>query len=409
MISRAASAGKLAIENGFPVRVAPFPPWPSYSDEEIWTVRAVLGSGHVNYWTGRECISFEEEYAASTDRRYGIAVANGTVALELALRAIEIGPGDEVIVTPRSFFASASTVVQRGATPIFADVDPDSQNITAEGIRAAVTPRTRAVVVVHLAGWPCDMESICAAVSEHGLDLIEDCAQAHGARYQGRPVGSFGKVGVFSFCQDKIISTGGEGGLLVTDDENVWDRAWSFKDHGKSFALVHGDRESPGFRWLHHSIGSNYRMTEMQAAIGRIQLRSLNASVIARRNNAQQLSDCFSRLPLLRVTTPPEHIDHSYYKYYAFVRPERLASGWTRDRLIEAVAAEGVPVFSGSCPEIYLEKAFADLGYQPDRRLEVARELGETSLMFPVHPTLQATDIGDICEAVTKVATVAVR
>lgn len=386
-----------------------FPPWPSFTEEEAKAVRDVLLSNKVNYWTGEEGRAFEKEFAAGVGARYAVALANGTVALDLALKVLGIGPGDEVVVTPRTFLASASCIVNAGAIPVFAEVDADSQNITAETIREVLTPRTRAVICVHLAGWPCEMDGIMKLAKERGLYVIEDCAQAHGAKYRGRSVGTIGHLGAWSFCQDKIMTTGGEGGMLTTNDEALWSRAWSFKDHGKSWDAVYLKKHPPGFRWLHESFGTNWRLTEMQSAIGRIQLRKLPLWLEERRKNASILSRCFSRIPSLRVTEPPAGIEHAYYKYYVFIRPEMLKRDWSRDKMIDAINAEGIPCFAGSCSEVYLEKAFDRNGFRPGRRLEVARKLGETSLMFLVHPTLGKTDLLNTCHAVEKILSHAAR
>ncbi len=379
-----------------------FPSWPYFEADEIEAAASVLRSGKVNYWTGDSGRRFEDEFAAYVGCGHAVALSNGTVALELALHALGVGPEDEVITTSRTFIASASCAVMRGARPVLADVDRDSQNITAETIRAALSPRTRAIVAVHLAGWPCDMDPILRLAGEHGLKVVEDCAQALGATYKGRPVGSMGDAAAFSFCQDKIMTTGGEGGMLATHNEAVWKRAWGFKDHGKSYDAVHRRAHPPGFRWLHESFGTNWRMTEMQSAIGRVALRKVAAWVETRRRNAAILTDSFANIPALRVAVPPADIRHSYYKYYAFVRPERLREGWDRDRIIQAVTAGGVPCFSGSCSEIYLEKAFP-AAWRPKDRLAVARELGETSLMFLVHPTLDEKHMRAACNVVEKI------
>jgi dTDP-4-amino-4,6-dideoxygalactose transaminase len=397
---------QLALEGATPIRTTEFTSWPHFEPDEIAVAMRVLESGKVNYWTGEEGRRFEEEFAAQAGCKYGIAVANGTVALELALHALGIGPGDEVIVPSRTFIATASCAVMRGAKPILADVHPDSQNLTAETIRPVLTTRTRAIIAVHLAGWPCDMDPIVALAREHGLRVIEDCAQCHGATYKGRPVGSLGDVAAFSFCQDKIITTGGEGGMLITNDEAVWERAWSYKDHGKSYEAAFGRQHPPGFRWLHESFGTNWRLTEMQSALGRTLLQKLPRFVELRRRNAAILTKRFSTIPALRITIPPPEIGHSYYKYYAFVRRESLRDEWTRDRILAAITAEGIPCFSGSCSEIYLEKAFTP-EMRPSQRLEVARDLGQTSLMFLVHPTLSETDMMDTCNAVEQVFQVA--
>lgn len=391
-----------------PVRSTPFSPWPVFGEEEIEAVSAVLRTGRVNYWTGQQVRRFEEEFADLVQCRHAVAVANGTVALESALHATGIGPGDDVIVPCRSFVASAGCCVMRGARPVFADVDPLSQNVTVDTIRQALTPKTKAIIAVHLAGWPCEMDPILDLAREQGLVVIEDCAQAHGATYKGRPVGSLGHVAAFSFCQDKILTTGGEGGMLTTNDDAAWEKAWSFKDHGKSWAAVRQPNPEGVFKWLHESFGTNWRMTEMQAAIGRVLLGKLPAWLETRREHAATLTQHLSRLSALRLTVPPPHVGHSYYKYYAFLRPERLRPGWSRDRFVRALRREGIPCGSGVCPEIYLEGAFAGRPqFRPGARLPVARQLGETSLMFLVHPTLSKRDLMDTCQAVEKVLRVA--
>lgn len=383
-------------------------PWPCFTEEEADAVRRVLLSNKVNYWTGEECRSFEREFAAWAGTRYAVALGNGTLALDVALRALGIGAGDEVIVPPRTFMATASAVVQAGAVPVFADVDIESGNITADTITRVLSPRTRAVICVHLAGWPCDMDPIMDLARRHRLMVIEDCAQAHGARYKGRSVGSIGDVGAWSFCQDKIMTTGGEGGMVTTDREDLWRAMWSLKDHGKSWEAVYERAHPPGFRWVHDSFGHNWRMTEIQATIGRIQLRRMAGWTAARAANAERLAaflrpyagpNGFLRLP----AGPGESGVHGWYRFCALVRPENLPAGWSRDRLVAAIAAHGMPCLQGSCSEIYLEKAFEGTGWRPSERLPVARLLGETSLTLLVHPTLTDGDfshIGRVLQAV---------
>ena len=381
----------------------PFPPWPCFGDDEIKAVERVLRSGNVNQWTGSEVMRFEKECADFVGVKYAVALTNGSVALELALKTLGIGAGDEVIVTCYTFIASASAVVMRGAIPVMADINPDTLNISADTVRAVISPRTRAIIVVHLAGMPCDMEPILDLAGEYDLKVIEDCAQAHGATYKGRPVGLLGDVAAFSFCQDKIMTTGGEGGMLTTNDKAIWEKAWSYKDHGKNYGSVYHKEHPPGFRWLHDSFGTNWRMTEMQAAIGRVQLRKMPEWTAIRRRNAAMLTVGFAKMPSLRILNVPTEFGHAYYKYYVFVRPEKLREGWDRDRIMNAVTAEGIPCFSGSCSEIYLEKAFVKAGIGPGKRLPAARKAGETSLMFWVHPTLGANEMQDTCRAVEKV------
>ncbi|MEC4168675.1 DegT/DnrJ/EryC1/StrS aminotransferase family protein [Pseudomonas sp. MS-1(2024)] len=385
----------------------PFSPWPSFTEEEAEAARDVILSNKVNYWTGQETRSFEKEFAEWSGTDYAVALANGTVALDLALKALGIGAGDEVIVTSRTFLASVSSIVNAGAIPVFADVDLDSQNFSAQTIQAVLTPRTKALICVHLAGWPCDMDPIMALANEYGLKVIEDCAQAHGAHYKGRPVGSIGHIGAWSFCQDKIMTTGGEGGMVTTNDRQLWADMWAYKDHGKSWEAVYEREHAPGFRWLHESFGTNWRMLEVQAVIGRIQLRRMQDWHRARLNNAQSIWKAARQLPALRVPVLPDDAVHAAYKCYVFVRPDCLKSDWSRDRILNEISARGVPAFAGSCSEVYLEKAFDNTDWRPVQRLVNARELGETSMMFMVHPTLTAQEIALTCKVISEVVQLA--
>ncbi|TAJ60726.1 DegT/DnrJ/EryC1/StrS aminotransferase family protein [Variovorax sp.] len=385
----------------------PFSPWPSFTTEEADAVQRVILSNKVNYWTGQECREFEKEFAAWTGTSHALALANGTLALDVILKGMSIGPGDEVIVTPRTFIASVSCVVNAGATPVFADVDAQSGNLSAETISRVITPRTKAVICVHLGGWPCDMDPIMALASKHGFKVIEDCAQAHGARYKGRAVGSIGHAGAWSFCQDKIMTTGGEGGMVTTNDEALWRAMWEFKDHGKSYEAVYERKHPPGFRWLHESFGTNWRMLEIQAVIGRIQLQRMADWTAVRTRHAKALWDAARPHTTVRVPEFENHEEagsvHAHYKCYLYVRPERLTQGWTRDRIIDAIQDGGVPCYQGSCSEVYLERAFDGTGWRPPQPLPEARALGETSLMFLVHPTLTPREIDGSCKVISQV------
>ncbi len=398
---------RLAIDGGRPVRTAPLPGWPHFAADEVEAAAAVLRSGKVNYWTGEAGRQFEREFAAFIDCKHAVAFANGTLALEAAVCALGIGPGDEVIVPSRTFIASASCIVMRGATPVMADVDRDSGTLTAATLRRALSPRSRALIAVHLGGWPCDMDPILAVAREHTLKVIEDCAQSLGASYKGHPTGTLGDIAAFSFCQDKIITTGGEGGMVTTNDPKLADRVWSFKDHGKSYDACYNRQHPPGFRWLHESFGTNGRMTEMQSALGRAALPKVPEYIRARRRNAQLLIDRLRRIPALRIPAPGRDLSCAWYRLYAYVDPKRFAPGWDRSRLLDALAAEGVPCQVGSCSEIYLEKAFPP-ALRPADRLPVARELGDSSLAFLVHPTLTEPDMDDVASAVEKVMAIAV-
>jgi hypothetical protein len=361
----------------------------------------------VNYWTGEEGRQFELEFASYVGCRRALAVANGTVALELALWACGID-GGEVVVPARTFVATASAARMRGAVPVFADVDRDSGCLTAETVEAVITPRTRAVIAVHIAGWPCEIDELVSLCRARGVVLIEDCAQAHGATYKGREVGSFGDAAAFSFCQDKIMTTAGEGGMLVTDDEELWRRAWSIKDHGKNWARTQHADHAPGFRWLHDGLGTNWRLSEVQSAVGRVQLRKLDRWLAYRRELARRFDDRFAAVQGLRVPAVPEHSRHARYRYYVYVQPEALASGWSRDRILNAAIDAGLQVSVGSCSEIYLEDAFP-ASMKPQHPAAVARELGATSLALLVDPTITEDEVERTCEELAAIMRDAIR
>ncbi|MDC9511486.1 DegT/DnrJ/EryC1/StrS family aminotransferase [Pseudoalteromonas sp. Angola-4] len=385
----------------------PFSPWPSFTQQEADAVSRVVLSNKVNYWTGTEGREFEKEFATWADSEYAIALGNGTLALDIALKALNIGPGDEVITTPRTFLASASSIVTAGAAPVFADVDLNSQAITAQTIKAVLTAKTKAVIVVHLAGMPAEMDEIMALSKEYGFYVIEDCAQAHGAKYKGKSVGSIGHVGAWSFCQDKIMTTGGEGGMVTTNSKELWSTMWSYKDHGKSFDAIYNREHPPGFRWLHESFGTNWRMTEMQAAIGRIQLTRMSDWTAKRQTYAAALDKAANEFECVRLVTVPNYSEHAEYKHYMFIRPEYLAQGWDRDRIVNEIVERGVPCFQGSCSEVYLEKAFDDTSWRPEKRLPNAVELGETSIMFLVHPTLTEAEVAKTAQVMKEVFSMA--
>lgn len=373
--------------------------WPYYDEDEIAAATAVLRSGRVNQWTGDRVRTFERVLADYCGVKHAIALANGSLALELALRAFGIGPSDEVIVTSRSFIASASCVDLVGAKPVFADIDPVSQNISAATIAPLITSRTKAIIPVHLAGWPCDMQPILDLAQRHNLFVIEDCAQAIGATIDGRRVGSFGHASVFSFCQDKIITTGGEGGALLVNDEALWRFAWSYKDHGKDWDKATARAAGTNYRWLHTQVGTNWRMTEMQAAIGIVQMGKLDAWLAQRNLLARTWIDQLQRLDCLELPMPAANVRHGWYKFCVFVRPERLVPGMGRDELLSLLSQNGVRAFFGSCPEIYREGAYA---HRRQERLKVAQRLGETSLMFEVHPTLRQETVHKAAQRVVE-------
>lgn len=378
-------------------------PWPCFTQEEQDAISKVLLSNKVNYWTGQECREFEKEFAAFAQCKYAVALANGTVALDVALKALGIGHGDDVVVTSRTFLASASSIVTAGANPIFADVELDSQGISRSTIETVLTRNTKAIICVHLAGWMCDMDPIMQLAQEKNLYVIEDCAQAHGAMYKGRSAGSIGHIGAWSFCQDKIMTTGGEGGMVTTNDEQLWNKMWSYKDHGKSYDSVYHKQHPPGFRWVHDSFGTNWRMMEIQAAIGRIQLTRMPDWTAKRQANMERIWQAFEQSPYFTVYRPSSNYVHAAYKCYVQVNSDKLPENWSRDKIMEAINSLGIPCYSGSCSEVYLEHAFDDTPWRPAQRLPNAKKLGEESLMFLVHPTLTKQDMNRTVAAIEQV------
>ena len=403
MSAKFAAFDRLARDGGAPVRTRPFAPWPDFDEEMIGAVTDVLRSGRANYWTGQETREFETQFAEFVGVDHAVAVTNGTLALELALVALDIQPGDQVIVPPRTFIATASAVCMRGATPIFADIDPVSGNLTVETISAAITEKTKAIIAVHAAGWPCEMPGIMQLANHYGIKVIEDCAQAHGCTYDGQHVGSFGHISAFSFCQDKIMTTGGEGGMVVTNDKQLWSKAWSFKDHGKDWEAVYERQHDTVFKWLHESIGTNWRMTELAGAIGKLALKRLPDWVESRRQNSAVLNAGLAAIDGLEVLSPADNCHHSYYKYYVNVSANKLTSEFSRDEIVRCLQQEGIPCGSGLCCEIYKEKAIADSPFALVEPLPTAKDFGERSIMFMVHPTLEKSDMEDIITGCQKV------
>ena len=381
-------------------------PWPVFSKEEINKVSQILSSGKVNYWTGMEGKCFESEFAKNADSKYGIVMANGTLALTAAYSAIGLTEGDELITTSRTFIATSSAAVLLGAKPIFADIDLDSGCITPKEIEPLITSRTKAISVVHLGGWPAKIQEICEIAKAYNLYVIEDCSQAHGAKIKvdnnWKSVGSFGDVATWSFCQDKIITTGGEGGIVSTSNEKIKDFCWSIKDHGKTLKAIKLQEKTEGFKWLHDGFGSNYRLSEMQSAIGRIQLRKLEEWNKIRSFNAEILYSYLKNIDAVRLPYVGKNINHAWYKFYCYLDFEVLSSDWDRNRIIKTINDYGYPAFSGSCSEIYLEKCFKKLSSNYER-LKNARELGATSLMLLVHPSISKEQIIKYSEVVRDV------
>ena len=371
--------------------------WPKYSSEEINAVVNVLTNGRGNYWSGNEGKLFEKEFSQWSGAKYSISVSNGTIALEAALKSLDIGLKDEVIVTSRTYVASASAISLIGATPVFVDVDLDSQNIDIESIKAAITKRTKAIICVHLAGWPCDMNALMEISEAHNIFVIEDCSQAHGAKYNNKSVGTFGHVGTWSFCHDKIMSTGGEGGMITTSSKNILKKILSYRDHGRDFDIKLNNNNK--FQWIRGSIGTNARLTEMQSAIGRIQLQSVDSWVETRRKNLDKIWNAVRNIKGFRVPVVPINVYHAAYKCYVFVQPKLLKPECDRDWIVEELNKRNVESFTGSCPEVYLEKAFPPT----TARMKNSKELGDTSIMFKVDQTVDDRDFDKIIETLHEV------
>ena len=378
------------------------PKWPFYNNEEIEAAKNVLISGKVNYWTGNETKSFEKNFSDFTGTKYSIALANGSVALTSAYLSLDLKKGDEIITSPRTFVATASSAAIFGAIPIFADVDKETGCITSKTIEPLINNKTKAISVVHLGGWPADMISICNLAESYGIPIVEDCAQAHGAKIlynnQFKSVGGFGDVSAWSFCQDKIISTAGEGGMITTNDKKKWEFIWSLKDHGKNYNLVNEKVNNVGFRWLHESIGTNLRITEVQSAIGKIQLKNIEKTTKQREKNALYLISRLKQFSSLRIPIPSSNIKHAWYRLYVYLKNNYVSSEWNRDRIIHEINLLGYPAFSGSCGEIFKEKCFKD--YKVSKNLKICNELSKTSLAFLVHPNINPNQLEKYGDAI---------
>ncbi len=392
------------------------PTWPVIDEEAQEAVCQVLRSGRINYWTGAQTRTFESEFAAYVGVPYALAVANGTLALELALRACGIGPGDEVIVPSRTFIATAGCVAAVGATPVVADVDPATNNLTALTVAEVLTPRTKAVIAVHLGGYPAPMEEIINLARQVNAYVIEDCAQAHGATYGGRAVGSLADIGCFSFCQDKIMPLG-EGGMITFKDAEKFERAWSYRDHGRSYKKAHGatvGEVSAEFKWMTDTFGSNARMGEMEGALGRIMLKNLEGYHEARTMNALRLAERFEDIVGIEALLPSEQeratgTNHAFYRLYTRVNLALLRPEWSRNRIISELIELGVPVQYGSCALIANEKAFERFSDSQLSQWRGACVAHQESMAFLVHPTLQAQDIEIIASYVDEIMKQAVK
>ena len=388
---------------------------PFYSNKSIQKIGPMLRSGKVNYWSGNEGKKFEKEFSNYLGNKYSVGLSNGSVALEMALKALKLKKQDQIIVTPRSFIISASCTINLGLKPIFSDVDDDG-NLNIEGIKKVYNNKVKAIIVVHLNGLPCDLDPIMKFVKKNNIFLIEDCSQAHGAVYKGKKVGSFGHISTWSFCQDKIISTGGEGGMISTNNKQLWLKCWSLKDHGKNYNSVFFKKHKIGFRWHHDNLGSNYRMTEMQAILGRAQLKILDNQIKKRNIIANLylngLKDYYKKYDILKEPNfnyiyssqvkdkklSSKNI-HAFYRLNLFINKKKIK----QLKLLEELNLKKINCGVGSCPEIYREKVFKDLKLHPKKRLSNAKLLGETSITFPIDPNRSITKVKLEIKSIKKV------
>lgn len=376
--------------------------WPFFNENMINDINTVIRSGKVNQWTGGKVFEFQNKFCDYFKCKHSVAVSNGTVALDLCLKALNLKQSDEVIVTSRSFIASASCCLFNDIKVNFADVDLNSQNITVESIKNVMNNNVKAIIVVHLAGYAADIENILNFCNNNNLYLIEDCAQCHGGKFKDKYLGTFGHINSWSFCQDKIITTLGEGGMITTNDTSLFKRAWSIKDHGKNYDKIFADlnykrnkMQSNNFKFIHDNIGTNWRLTEVQAVTGLHSLDLLDEWVKIRRRNAQILTNKFKSCKLIRIPYIPEYIYHSYYKFYIFINTENLKENSNRDSILNEIVKHGIPCQQGSCGEIYKENAFKNY-----KNIECSNsiKLSQTAIMFKVDPSYNETEIEEIAD-----------
>jgi len=420
----ASGAGKLAIEGGTPVNDKSFPSWPQFDAKVFDAVAEVLKSGKVNYWTGELGMKFEQAFADWCGARFGISTSSGTSALHTALASLGIGPGDEVIVPSYTFIATSFSVCQAGAVPVFADVERNSHTLDPADVEAKVSSRTAAIMPVHLYGVMASMGPILEIARKHNLAVIEDSAQAHGGKWNGKRAGTIGNAGAFSFCQSKHFTTGGEGGAVVTDDEEMAWTCRSFRDHGydvsERLRLLELEARLP---YIHNMVGYNYRMTEMQSAIGLIELARMDSYHLPnrRRNGEYLIGRLRDVQQVLYLPLDTEERQNAFWMFPIVLDMGRLKVRSARE-VVAALEAEGVPAGPVMWPQCYRERAFQEhngfgrLKYpfrSPDTRPEAVRYdkvhcenaawLEERTFFVPCHPVYEIEHMEKIAQAIEKV------
>lgn len=415
MKSRENPSTKLAIQGGKPVREKPLPAWPQY-DEEIEAAVQVLRSGKHARQSGSYVALFEEAFASYFGVKYAIATSSGTAAIHVALAALGIGPGDDVINTAHCFIGTATPVVHCGAVPIFADIDSKTFNIDPASVREKITPYTKAIVPVHLNGCPADLERLQEIARQNHLYIVEDAAQAHGATYNGKFVGTFGEMGCFSFWEDKIISTAGEGGMIITNDEQLAQRAKMIHHHGE--LRKDGDYYKGERLYFHPFLGYNFRMTEVQGAIGLVQLKKLPQYIAMRRKNAHRLTQLICEIEGVLPPYEPENVTHVYYKYILTL--DRKVLKTPAIEIAKAISAEGIPATRRYPTPLHQQPIFVEKRgfgntsapftkpWYPGHvtygsGLPVAESLPNDLIMIRMNPLLSEEDLGDIALAIQKV------
>ena len=368
--------------------------WPNYDSKIINKIINILKSGRTNYLIGKEGSKFEKNFSKFYNIKYTNVVANASLGLELSLLSLNLKKGDEVIVTPRSYHSSVSSIIRAGLTPIFADIDRYSMNICPKSIEKNISKKTKAIICVHLYGMPCDMKKINKLCTKFKLKVIEDCSQAHGTKISKKYVGSFGDISVFSFCQDKIISTGGEGGMIATNNKKLHNKIWSLKEIGKNKTKYHKvDNSSNNFPYLHDSIGTNARITEIQSCIGNYQLNKLKNYIRRRNLNAMIYYEKLKKCKYLIIPKFSSNITHSYYRYTVIINDKLIK----RSLLMKNLKMEGVECNVGGCPTIYDEKYFKKNFRINKNNFPNTEYLKDKTISFIVDQTVDKKEIRKVC------------
>ena len=360
--------------------------WPNFSKKLISQVGNVIKSGKINYTTGPYGQKFENEFSKHIGNKFSIAICNGTAALEVAIKSLRLPKKSKIIVPARSFFSSAACIVNTGHIPVFVDVDLLTQNISLEDIKNKISKKVRAIICVHLAGLPCDIRGVKKIANKHNLKIVEDCSQAHGASIQNKKVGSFGDVSTWSFCNDKIISTLGEGGMISTNNKSIYEFCKRYINHGSDLKK---NKNSYKFVYNKNTFGTNLRLTEIQSFAGMEQLKNLKKI----QNKRQKMSKDYYNL-ILKYNKyfysyyPSKNIKSAWYRFYFFLKTEVKNYKNIRFKIIKDLNRNDLKCFTGSCPEIYLEKSFQKLKNFRSIRLKNSKILGETSIALDVNHTL---------------------